>query len=309
MRQRWYTILGCLLLLWLVTACAGAGPAPTGDTGAPDVDTTPQPVATEEGSDPNAQPTEVPSGGEATWSSSPDDIVLQLWEGGGFRMAAQTTELPQWTLFGDGTVIWTEEGVATPGFFNSVWMGTLSEEEIQALLEVVDEVDFWAIHPGPGSVPPAGTPENELVTEMAIADAPSSVLTVNLSERQHAVTIYPGFEEAMPQSFRTLRQTLLNTKPANAQQVVPTAFTLQAYAFGPVADMDEMSRENLVEWPFADIDLAQVVNEPLALEGEKGMEIGRFLVANGYLIQQGDTAYNVSFFAEPPRPVPGPWGG
>lgn len=307
MRQRWHTVLGCLLLLWLVTACAGTGPATTGGTDAPDVDTTPQPVATEEATDPDAQPTEVPSGGDSvSWDRSPDTVVLQLWEGGGFRMVAQATEPPQWTLFGDGTVIWTEEGVATPGFVLPVWTGTLSDAEIQALLKVVDEVDFWAISPGPGAVPPAGTPENELATDMFIADAPSSVITVNVSERQHSVTIYPGFEEAMPQSYRTLRQTLLGTKPANAQQVTPTAFSLQAYAFGPVVDLDEVSRERLVEWPFADIDLAQVVNEPMPLEGEKGMEIGRFLVANGYLIQQGDTAYNVSFFAEPPRSIPNP---
>ena len=250
------------------------------------------------------QEAELPTG---TWDRSPNTIILQLREGGGFRLAPSATELPQWTLYGDGMVIWTD-GAATPtaGFTEAVWIGTLSDTEINELIAFADEIGFWSLDAS-YSINDAGqqieTDNGIVITQPQIADLPSGTLTFNLVDRQHAVLMYPSDYEGMPKAYEALRQRMLATRPTEATTYTASTFRLEAHNLGPIDSLVEGTRALLVEWSFADIALADVTQAPQTLDGKKGFEVGNFLIEQGNYIVQDGVGYEVKLFAEAPRPT------
>ncbi|MGH2545099.1 MAG: hypothetical protein ACRDIB_20100, partial [Ardenticatenaceae bacterium] len=94
---------------------------------------------------------------------------------------------------------------------------------------------------------------------------------------------------------------LLATRPADAVEYVPTAFRVEARDLGPLSEQPEPNQ--FVPWPFETIDLAQVASAPIRLEGEEGMQVAQFVVEQGIAVSQGDRAYLLGVFADPPRPT------
>lgn len=260
----------------------------------------------DEASGGNEEPEE-PEGSEGSsvpWRRDGSTIILQYREAGGYRVTPQATELPQWTLYGDGVVIWTDSATeASPGFAQTVWMGTLPDAEINQLLAFADELGFFELDGNYGTEATTETSEDSVMVQAPVLDLPSGTVSVNLIERHSSVEVYPSTLEGMPESYRSLRDRLLSTHPANATTYTANSFRLEARSLGGLALMPEDNQAVFVEWPFADIALADVTQAPLTLEGSKGLEVARFLIAQGFNVSLDGTGYILSLFAPPPRPV------
>lgn len=244
---------------------------------------------------------------EVRWNPSPDAIVLQLREGGGFRVAPSATELPQWALYGDGMVIWTDDSTeATAGFTNAVWMGQLSEAEMNELLSFANQIGFWELEPSYSindESQVVQTENGEVLVQPQIMDLPSGRLTLNLTSEQHSVEMYPPNYEKMPNAYQALRERLLQTRPAEPFTYTPSSYRLEASRLGALDDLAQGTRALLVEWRFNEIDLELVSSTSQTIDSRKGLELGKLLINNGHFIVQDGVGYEVKLFANPPRPI------
>lgn len=163
------------VLIVLVVACGGSGgngvasDAP-GSSGSP-------------GGSGDA-PSGTPDFGAVDHASGPTDIVLRFEEGGGFVMPAfRATEVPIFTLYGDGTIVFRNPR-ADPLEPVGSWFpqrpfrtAKLTEEQIQDLLA-------YALGEGGLGIARPNYP-NDL-----ISDAPTAVFTVNAGGLNKTVSIY-----------------------------------------------------------------------------------------------------------------------
>ncbi len=163
-------------------------------------------------------------------------IVLRMSTGGGFLApGALATEVPEFSLYGDGTVVYRDPTAAPPapvpddGIFRGAPFKTarLSEGQVQDLLA-------FAIGPGGlgtarDSYPPSG-----------IADAPSTTFTIQADGLQKAVTVgaldfdqpQPGPDAAARAAFRQLAAHL---RQLDQNGIEPSAYAPSAYR-GILAD-------------------------------------------------------------------------
>lgn len=244
---------------------------------------------------------------EVAWNPAADAIILQLSEGGGFRVAPSATDLPQWTLYGDGMVVWTDDSTdATAGFTKRVWMGQLSEAEMRELLGFANQSGFFGLEPSYSINDESEviqTENGEVLTNPQIMDLPSGTLMLNLTGKQHSVQMYPPNYEKMPNAYRALRERLLQTRPAEPFTHTPSSYRLNVSRLGRLEDLAQGTRNRLVEWTFNEINLEQVSTTPQTIDSRKGVEISKLLVNRGNLIMQDGVGYEVRLFGNPPRPI------
>jgi hypothetical protein len=214
------------------------------------------------------------------------------------------TRLPLWTLYSDGLLVWIEDGPPTPGFAAQVWTGHLSKDEVASLLAFADEVGFWELSAayGPEPVLEVATAEPGGIASLkpnpeAGLDQPTSVLAIADGDRRLQVTVYPADWHGAPEAYHALRQRLLETRPADAALFVPTSFVLQA----EVMSEDVVGGLRIVEWPFENISLADVVPVALSLNGERGVAVADFIVSSGQFVNQDGSVYKVDLLADAPR--------
>jgi hypothetical protein len=123
-RTLFFSLL-CVLLL----ACTGQPGAPTSSPGhspAPTDGPTSTPA-------PSPSPTLDPD--QIAHPTGPTDIVLQYAVAGGFVTPDMVvTQVPQFTLYGDGTVIWQSRDGGGPQGIPPLLRGRMDEELVQALL-------------------------------------------------------------------------------------------------------------------------------------------------------------------------------
>ena len=131
------------------------------------------------------------------------DIVLRLDESGGFVPAEfLAAHVPQFTLYGDGTVVFVSSTEALPERNDGVITGqpvktaTLSEDQVQQLLE-------FALRDG-GLGAARAEYQNPLV-----ADAPTAVFTVNADGATKTVSVVAlGMEDPEPNADTAIKQAL-----------------------------------------------------------------------------------------------------
>lgn len=165
-----------LALSFAVTACSGSA-----QSASPASEVTPG-ASTAPTSDPAA----------IEHSTGPMDVVFRFEQGGGFvPMGFFATQAPQFTLYGDGTVIFRDLTAALPendnlGRQTPYVIARLSEPEIQAFLR------FALAESGLGVARASYNPGN-------VADAPTSTFTVRAGGLDKAVSVEAlGFDN--PQS-------------------------------------------------------------------------------------------------------------
>lgn len=127
-----------------------------------------------------------PSGQAIGHPVGPEEIVIQVITGGGFvPIEYHLTLLPEFTLYGDGTVI-------VPGPVTAIYPGPalpnlqttrISEQEIQALLSAAKEAGLFQNGFDYGSP--------------GVADVPSTSIVINAEDKTYRSDIYAlGFEDA-----------------------------------------------------------------------------------------------------------------
>jgi hypothetical protein len=167
-----------LLPIVLLAACVGTGGSPGASRG------------------PGASPSPTESPGPAIdHPSGATDVILRMATGGGFLApGALLTEVPEFTLYGDGTVIFRDpatsyiEPMRPDGIGLRVpfQVAHLSEAQVQAIL--ADAI-------GPGGI---GTAREDY-PPCCVADAPSTTFTIYSGGLEKVVTVGAlGFDE--PQS-------------------------------------------------------------------------------------------------------------
>jgi hypothetical protein len=157
----------------VLAACSGATATPS-----PSASPTASPAAS-----PASSPTAASDA--IAHPSGSDEVVLRFDEGGGFVAPSfEMVRLPFFSLYGDGTVIYRpasaafpEQKPGEPMRFPVLHVARMSEPQVQALL---------AAALGPGGLGVA-RPSYE---NGQVADAPTSVFTLNADGRQKRVSVY-----------------------------------------------------------------------------------------------------------------------
>jgi hypothetical protein len=178
------------------------------------------------------------------------DVVLRMQRLGGFLWPGMTADVaPDFTLYGNGTVIYLHEE-PRPGALpvRTLRLAQMNEEQIDALLE-------FAL--GSGGL--ANAPE--LYSDVELADAMTTRFTIDAGDVQKEVSVYalgeweePGPDAAHRQSFLRL-QGMLGDFQAQVERDNATdagVFEPDAYRLTLIADeFDEL--EPTAEWPWPDL--------------------------------------------------------
>lgn len=170
-----------LALAGLIAACnLGPGNSPPPATQGP----TPTPA----GPTPSPSPTAVPTfnAEQIQHPTGAREIILRMEQGGGFvPMGFLVTQAPQFTLYGDGTVIFQQVDTRLAPFGTLAYLpwlrGHLDEEGIQALLR-------YALSTGRLANAKANY-DNPMV-----ADAGTTIFNLNAAGEEKVVTVYALFE-------------------------------------------------------------------------------------------------------------------
>ena len=186
-RHSVHAVGSVLAMAALLAACgAGASPSPARTPGA-----TPGPTATPEGSPPIDHPT-----GER-------DVILRFDEGGGFVPPSfLAVQVPYFTLYGDGTVIYRsatepplEQTEGDPLRFPPLRMAKMIDAQVQELLRA-------ALVDG-GLALARARYDNAMV-----ADAPTATFTIRAGGLAKTVSVYALGMEAEPGLDSTIRRQM-----------------------------------------------------------------------------------------------------
>jgi hypothetical protein len=170
MPDRRFALPAVALIALAVAACTQAA-APSGSPG----------LGTGPGLSPS--PTIGPAG-TIEHPTGPTDVVLRLEEGGGFvPVEFNLTQVPIFTLFGDGLVLFRNPA-DQPQADNSGLLRYLPLKAAKLTEEQIQEVLAFAI--GPGGL---GTARDNYPNDM-IADAPTATFTLHAGGREKVVSVY-----------------------------------------------------------------------------------------------------------------------
>ncbi len=179
------------------------------------------------------------------------EIILRFDEGGGFvPIEFMAAHVPQFTLYGDGTVVFVRSSARVEPGADGVARGLpirtarLSEEQIQALLRSAL---------GDGGL---GVARGEYQNPM-IADAPTSVFTVNADGAQKTVSMValgiddqPGPDAAIRRAMGALAERLRDFDQGGS--LASDAYQPAAYR-GVLIDAGGGAAQNVHPWPWTTI--------------------------------------------------------
>jgi hypothetical protein len=255
-RPQAFHMLAFGVLLAACTVGPGTSPTPTGNpTGSPTQTGSPTPTGSP---GPTATPTTPPSPtfnpDQIEHPTGTTDVVLRMEQGGGFvPFEWLVTQAPQFTLYGDGTVVFRpledpervnfEDGL--PRFLT----GKMTEEAVQALL--VYALDTGRL---------AGAKDQ--YDNPMIADAGTTVFTLNAGGEEKVVSIYALFEMPDPNvpdqvdraGFSQLQNLLMNfEQEVEAGTVIDVAlYEPELYRVVMFPAMGEPTGEPIA-WPWDDL--------------------------------------------------------
>lgn len=226
-----------LSALALVAACGGAAatpaasPSPTGDDPTPVV-VTPSPSVV----------------GGIVHPTGAAEVVLRYDVAGGFVPPEfLAAHIPNFTLYGDGTAVWVDNTAELPVRNDNIMVGMpirqakLTEDRVQALLEFALKDSRLAI-------------AKEQYDNQMVADAPSTVFTVNAEGDSKTVTAYalgmdgqPGPDTATLKALSGLADRLTNFGTTVASEpFVPTAYR------AVIRSQEGITGVAVVDWPWID---------------------------------------------------------
>ena len=212
---------------------------------------------------PSASPSEAPSGspigGGVDHKTGATDVLLRYGEGGGFMMAgAAATQVPHFTLYGDGTVIFRNPMLEVPAPQGSVMTANpmrtakLSEEQIQELL---------VLALGEGGLAAA----RENYGNDMVADASTAEFTIDAGGIQKTVSVYAlgmdapnGADAQARTAFQELADTLNDFDQGGS---IPTDVYEPAQYRGVLLESPDMDAPDLREWPWADLTVADFTTD------------------------------------------------
>lgn len=288
--QKWTVVLTMVVLALGLMACGTAAPTQPDTTATPAPSTEGQ--ATPEAAEPTTETTtesEPTTSEEITWDTSPNEVIAQYGIVGGFRVRPSATELPQWTLYGDGTVVFTGEGMPSTGFTTPVLVGKLTDEEIRTLLSGVAEDGFWELE--------------ERYNLLDITDVTTALLYISQSDKAQQVTVYPAGNENTPEAFVAVMNRLLATRSMAATEYVATDFTLIAEAMGDLGEMPAENQAMFTEWNVEGVTLADSLGDGQKVDAAQAEAIQAFIATNSNRADEDGAGYLIRLEGVSPRPL------
>jgi hypothetical protein len=232
-------------LAFAVIACGSAG----GPTSAPSVAPSVAPSTA-----PSAAPSGSPATGAVDHKTGPTDILLRYAEGGGFvNPAFLTSQVPPFTMYGDGTVIFRNPMLQLPepqgsvATFNPLRTAKLSEEQIQDLL-------VYALGEGGLAIARANY-ENNMV-----ADASTAVFTVHAGGVDKTVSVYAlgmdtqgGVDAPARAAFQKLADRLTDFDQGGSFETA--VYQPQGYR-AVLMDATGIQAPDIRTWPWPDLTVS-----------------------------------------------------
>lgn len=236
------------VLAVIIAACSGgaapSAPPSAGGSGVPSVAPSGDP-----------SPSADTGGDVIEHATGATDVLLQYEEGGGFVMPAfLASQVPHFTMYGDGTVIFRDPMAEAPPLEGSVFrsnpmrIAKLTEDQVQELLRAAL---------GEGGLAVA---RPEYRNDM-IADASTAVFRVNAGGIEKTVSVYAlGLDgmEGIPDAparaaFAALAQRLVSLDQGGAVQ--SEVYEPEAYRVS-ILESPGVVAPDLRAWPWADLSVA-----------------------------------------------------
>ena len=209
---------------------------------------------------PSAQPSSSPAVGAIDHKTGAGDIVLRYEEGGGFIMPAFTAaNVPHFTLFGDGTVIFRNPMLEAPPAQGSVFVtnpmrtAKLSEEQIQELLTIAL---------GEGGL---ATARPNYTNDM-VADASTAIFTVEAAGIKKTVSVYAlgmdtqgGADAPARAAFQKLAERLADFDQGGS--IETAVYEPEAYR-GVLLEAEGVTAPDIRDWPWPDLTPADFKADP-----------------------------------------------
>ncbi len=230
-------------LALVVSACSGGSPSGSSGPSTPN----PTPVVT---------PTSAPTGDVIAHPTGATEIVLRYDVGGGFvPMEFFAAHVPQFTMYGDGTVVFVSQVVDT-SMKQAQGVGTnqplrtlkLPESEVQALL-------LFALRDCGLAVA-----KTEYANQM-VADAPTTTFTVNAEGDSKTVSAYalgftnePGPDTAILNALGRLAERLGNFDQNGA--ITSEPYVAKAFRATLTWQQGGVQGVQISAWPWEDLTVA-----------------------------------------------------
>ncbi len=188
-----------------------------------------------------AGPTTGGSGSPISYNTGAGHILVQLFSSPGF-IFPPINGVPDWTLYGDGTLIKKSNTGAGPG--SQLLMAHLSTSEVQHILDVVvnQNAFFASTQSSYGRIMP---------------DTGSQLLTVDANGQHKEVRLFAeptSSEDEQTQHVFAIRHFLLSYNPASTQPYVPPGVVL-------LVAQERAGSTGGWQWTDNDIALDQVAAE------------------------------------------------
>jgi hypothetical protein len=203
---------------------------------------------------PTTAPTPSFGEGQISHPTGGTDIVLRMEQGGGFMpMESNLVQAPQFTLYGDGTVVFKPMPGENAPFMGGTWepwlTGKMTEDGVQALLQ-------YAL--GTGRLANA----KEVYEDNMCADCPTTWFNVNAGGVEKLITVHalaealPGQGDAADRSGMNQLAQLLNNFETEAQAGTVenlAAYEPQVYKVVLLEAMGGQPSSEPLSWPWNDL--------------------------------------------------------
>ncbi|MBI3914534.1 MAG: hypothetical protein HY327_10185 [Chloroflexi bacterium] len=225
-----------------------------------------------------------------SYDKNPRALLIEADISGGFAPTPRNAHVTAYRLYADGLVVFAGERVSpASGLDAVVKTGFVSEKEIQALLNSLNQASFFSLdahyHPKP-----------------APTDMPTWSITVYLNKAKN-VSVYAAGFQGTPQNFMEAFGRIAQTRPADAQTFAPSDGYLQATLAGASSDFG--ANVPIGEWTNASVKLADA-GEGITIAAPHYAALAA-LVSRQYpntLFREGERVYRVRFAPNLPRAFP-----
>jgi hypothetical protein len=189
------------------------------------------------------------------WVQSPESVIVQMKDLGGLPQSDVMDRLtvPDFTLYGDGTLVFTRPPKRGQFSRTPLQHATLPSDTVRDLLKSITDTGFFTFSYGQ--------------PRLGVYDVPTTYLYANTKDAANAISAY-ALDTVPPtgtewNQFRKLREikarldTIANDAIASgtATLYTPNAVVLLVQLTPPISGPVPL------EWPFADIDLGSIAPE------------------------------------------------
>ena len=187
---------------------------------------------------------------EVVYKTSQRNIVIQLSEsGGGMSDIVNRTKVPEFTLYGDGKVVFSR--VDEKGNIK-LMEAMVTPEYINFLITYIEKEGFYDM--------------NENYLNVNMKDLPTTQITVNLKDKKKTIKVY-GFEIAshqglIPRGLKNIYRKLTEFQNENEKDYDPKKISMFVREF-PKNGIPEESQ--IDKWKVKGIDLRKYVKEEKSL--------------------------------------------